>query len=68
VQLGRFPAIWVLAAWFLMQLIVGSIATAQPAGDSEGGIAFGAHIGGFIAGIALVTFFKRRGVVLWRAH
>ena len=68
VQLGRFPAIWVLAAWFVMQLVMGSIAAAQPAGDSEGGIAFGAHIGGFIAGLALVTFFKRRGVVLWRAH
>ena len=68
VQLGRFPAIWVLAAWFLMQLIMGSIAAAQAPGDSEGGIAFGAHIGGFIAGLVLVTVFKRRAVPLWRRY
>jgi membrane associated rhomboid family serine protease len=68
VQLGRFPAIWVLAAWFLMQLVLGTIAAAQAPGDSEGGIAFGAHIGGFIAGLVLVTVFKRRAVPLWRRH
>ena len=28
VQLGRFPAIWVLAAWFVMQLVMGSIGAA----------------------------------------
>jgi membrane associated rhomboid family serine protease len=68
VQLGRFPAIWVLAAWFGLQLLMGSIAASKPIGESEGGIAFGAHIGGFIAGLALVTIFKRRGVPLWRRH
>jgi len=68
VQLGRFPAIWVLAAWFLMQLVLGTIAAAQAPGDSEGGIAFGAHIGGFIAGLVLVTIFKRRAVPLWRRY
>jgi membrane associated rhomboid family serine protease len=68
VQLGRFPAIWVLAAWFGMQLVMGSLAAAQPPGESEGGVAFGAHIGGFIAGCVLVTFFKRRNVPLWRRY
>lgn len=68
VQLGRFPAIWVLAAWFGLQLVMGSIAAAQSAGESQGGIAFGAHIGGFIAGCTLVTIFKRRDVPLWRRH
>ena len=37
-------------------------------GESQGGIAFGAHIGGFIAGCALVTIFKRRHVPLWRRY
>ena len=41
---------------------------AQSAGESQGGIAFGAHIGGFIAGLALVAFFKRRDVPLWRRY
>jgi membrane associated rhomboid family serine protease len=68
VQLGRFPAIWVLAAWFVMQLVMGSIAAAKAPGDSEGGIAFGAHIGGFIAGLLLVAVFKKRSVPLWRRH
>jgi membrane associated rhomboid family serine protease len=68
VQLGRFPAIWVLAAWFLMQLVMGGIAAARLPGDSTGGIAFGAHVGGFIAGLVLVTFFKRRSVPLWRRY
>ena len=68
VQLGRFPAMWVLAAWFVMQLIMGAMAAAQSVGETQGGIAFGAHIGGFIAGLALITFFKHRHVPLWRRH
>jgi membrane associated rhomboid family serine protease len=68
VQLGRFPAIWVLAAWFGMQLILGTLAAMQAPGESQGGIAFGAHIGGFIAGLAFVAIFKRRHVPLWRRH
>jgi membrane associated rhomboid family serine protease len=68
VQLGRFPAIWVLAAWFAMQLVMGSIAAASVSSSGEGGIAFGAHIGGFIAGAVLVAFFKRRDVPLWRRY
>jgi membrane associated rhomboid family serine protease len=67
VQLGRFPAAWVLAAWFALQLLVGSFAAAR-IGSGEGGIAFGAHVGGFIAGLALVTLFKRRDVQLWRRY
>jgi membrane associated rhomboid family serine protease len=67
-QLGRFPAIWVLAAWFLMQLALGSAAAALDPGMSEGGIAFAAHIGGFIAGLVLVALFKRRDVPLWRRY
>ncbi|HEU5136007.1 MAG TPA: rhomboid family intramembrane serine protease [Steroidobacteraceae bacterium] len=68
VQLGRFPAIWVLAAWFGLQLILGTLAAMQPPGESQGGIAFGAHIGGFIAGLAFVAIFKRRHVPLWRRY
>jgi membrane associated rhomboid family serine protease len=67
VQLGRFPAVWVLAAWFALQLLVGSFAAAR-VGSGAGGIAFGAHVGGFISGLALVTLFKRRDVQLWRRY
>ena len=67
VQLGRFPAGWVLVAWFVMQLLMGGMNATRPAGD-PGGVAFGAHIGGFVAGLLLVTLFKRRNVPLWRAY
>ena len=68
VQLGRVPAIWVLAAWFAMQLVMGLITAARATGETQGGIAFGAHIGGFIAGLVLVAIFKKRSVPLWRRH
>ncbi len=56
----RVPAMLVLVIWFLMQLI-----SSVTAGDSEGGgVAFGAHIGGFIAGMVFVTFFKYSNVPL----
>lgn len=48
----RLPAMWVLGAWFALQLF--SSLTAS----GEGGVAFGAHIGGFIAGMLLIPFFK----------
>lgn len=58
-QLIRLPAGIVLGLWFALQLF-NSLVT--PAGG--GGVAFGAHIGGFVAGIALIPLFKRRGVRL----
>jgi membrane associated rhomboid family serine protease len=68
IQLGRWPALWVLAAWFVMQLVMGSLSATDIPGRTEGRIAFGAHVGGFLAGVLLVTLFKRRGVPLWRAY
>ena len=55
----RLPAGLVLVFWFVIQ-IVSSLAT-----DPDGaGVAWFAHIGGFIAGMALIPFFKRRKVTL----
>ena len=68
VEFGRFPAIWVLAIWFGLQLLFVGIAAARGVAESRGGIVFGAHIAGFIAGCALVTIFKRRHVPLWRRY
>jgi membrane associated rhomboid family serine protease len=68
VQLGRFPAVWVLAGWFVLQLVMGALNATEIPGRTEGGIAFGAHVGGFVAGLLLVALFKRRGVPLWRPH
>ncbi len=65
IPLGFFPytvalrAAWVLGLWFAMQLLNSLLAA-----PGQGGVAFGAHIGGFVAGMLLIPFFKRRGVPL----
>jgi membrane associated rhomboid family serine protease len=56
----HMPAALVLGLWFLLQIIS---SLAAPAG--EGGVAWFAHIGGFVAGMALIPFFRRRGVRLF---
>ncbi len=52
--IAHVPAWIVLGVWFAMQLF----SAAAPAAG-EAGVAFWAHIGGFISGLALITFFKR---------
>lgn len=59
------PAWIYLGYWFLLQV---ASSAAQPAGAS-GGIAFWAHIGGFVAGVVLVWVFRRSDLVeAKRAH
>ena len=55
IHTARIPAGWVLVFWFVMQLISSALS-----GQQQGGVAFGAHIGGFIAGMLLVPFFRER--------
>lgn len=59
-QLVRLPALVVLLLWFGLQLYQQMVTA-----GGGGGVAFMAHIGGFIAGMALIPLFKRRGVRLW---
>ncbi|MEX1080412.1 MAG: rhomboid family intramembrane serine protease [Halofilum sp. (in: g-proteobacteria)] len=59
-QLVRLPAGLVLAFWFGLQLFQ------QMMAGGGGGVAFMAHIGGFVAGMALIPLFKRPRVRLWR--
>ena len=53
----QVPALIVIGLWFVLQLFsgVGSIAATSP---DTGGVAYMAHIGGFVAGFAL-TFLLR---------
>ncbi|MGH2619554.1 MAG: rhomboid family intramembrane serine protease, partial [Anaerolineales bacterium] len=61
VPLGMFtrmmyvPAGLVLGFWFVLQLIVGSMSL----GSGGGGVAWFAHVGGFLAGMALIGLLKR---------
>ena len=55
-QVMQVPALLSIGIWFVFQLISG----AGMLGGEMGGVAYGAHIGGFIAGAVLVKFFVAR--------
>ncbi len=54
----ELPAFIYLALWFVTQLLSGSISLAG--GVNAGGIAWWAHVGGFLAGLLLFRRFLRR--------
>lgn len=61
VELIRLPAGWVLGFWFVLQVLSSAIS-----GNEGGGVAWYAHIGGFIAGMMLVPLMKRKSVSLFQ--
>jgi membrane associated rhomboid family serine protease len=55
------PALLYLPIWFLLQLISGLASIAPTsAGEQAGGVAFWAHIGGFVAGPVLLLLLGGR--------
>jgi membrane associated rhomboid family serine protease len=64
------PAWVMLGYWFLIQFVSGFLS----AGGQGGGVAFWAHIGGFVAGMVLVKLFARSDYITahrahhWRPH
>ncbi|MCF8482049.1 MAG: rhomboid family intramembrane serine protease [Rhodospirillum sp.] len=57
----RLPAMVFLGIWFGLQVV-------SALGDGNGSVAWWAHVGGFLVGMALLIPFKRRGVALFRAR
>ena len=57
-QIAELPALVVLGFWFVMQFFTGVLSLGHEAGGM-GGVAWWAHIGGFVSGIALVLPFRR---------
>ncbi|GEO82798.1 rhomboid family intramembrane serine protease [Pararhodospirillum oryzae] len=55
----RLPAFIVLGLWFAFQ--VGAIVL-----GGGGSVAWGAHVGGFVAGLLLIIPMRRRGMTLWQ--
>jgi membrane associated rhomboid family serine protease len=55
----ELPALLVLGAWFVLQAISGLGSLAQPVGEG-GGVAYFAHIGGFLFGLAAIRLFANR--------
>lgn len=60
IQLIHIPAAIFIFVWFIIQFLsgVGSLGAAQ----DTGGVAFWAHIGGFVAGLILARFFQKGGL------
>lgn len=54
-MLTEVPAIVAIGLWFVFQLINGLGVFGS--GSQEGGVAYAAHIGGFIAGLVLIKLF-----------
>jgi membrane associated rhomboid family serine protease len=52
------PAAFFLGFWFLFQLWSGGFSLVEP--EAGGGVAFFAHIGGFVFGLLAVFVFRRR--------
>lgn len=61
ITVGTLPAILVLGLWFVLQLFTGvaGISTVDTA-QEQGGVAYFAHIGGFVAGMLLLYAFRRK--------
>ncbi len=60
IQLVKIPAIYVLGLWILVQIINGIFTRGV-----GGGVAWFAHIGGFVAGIVLIGLFKKKKSKVW---
>ena len=58
-QVIEIPALIVLGFWFVMQFLYGAASLAIT-GPNAGGVAWWAHVGGFIIGIILVGLFPRK--------
>jgi membrane associated rhomboid family serine protease len=60
-RLYPIPALLFLPLWFLLQLAYGALSL----GGEGAGVAFWAHVGGFLAGVILVRLFARRSSTSW---
>jgi membrane associated rhomboid family serine protease len=59
IQIVEIPAVYFLVFWFVIQFFsgVGSLATSS--GEPAGGVAFWAHVAGFLSGMLGVLLFRR---------
>ena len=56
IEVIHIPAFFFLGFWFMLQFFSGSFSLA----GQEGGVAWWAHVGGFLSGVLLVVPFSRR--------
>ncbi len=49
-----------LGVWFLTQLLNGTASLSPVAGAAAGGVAWWAHVGGFVVGMGLCVLLRKR--------
>ena len=55
----EIPAVVFLGLWFLLQFVSGTVSLGRAA--ATGGVAWWAHVGGFVAGVVFLKVFSIRG-------
>jgi membrane associated rhomboid family serine protease len=58
ILIREIPAVWFLGVWIVLQAWTGGLSLLSP--ETGGGVAFFAHIGGFVFGVATVRLVARR--------
>jgi len=59
VTVVEIPAVAFLGLWFLLQFLSGTVSLGRAA--ATGGVAWWAHVGGFVAGVVFLKVFSIRG-------
>lgn len=57
IKMVSLPAVFVIGMWAFMQFINGAGSIA-PTAETAGGVAYAAHIGGFVAGVVVALFSR----------
>ena len=65
IQIIELPAIVLLGFWFLMQLFSAGAIAVTASTHGSGGVAFAAHVVGFVAGLGGVFLFRKRQLDPW---
>ena len=56
----EIPAVIILLFWFVLQFFSGTLSIAATAQTEGGGVAWWAHVGGFVLGMILINGFSKR--------
>jgi membrane associated rhomboid family serine protease len=65
IQVIELPAITLLGFWFLMQLFSAGAIAVTASSHGSGGVAFAAHVVGFVVGLGGVFVFRKRQLDPW---
>lgn len=56
-RIARIPALFFISLWFILQIFGGAMSLGSS--SQSGGVAYWAHVGGFLAGLALAFVYKQ---------